>query len=248
MKINLEHLVFNHKINLKDSYSVENNKLTKKNYGGYYFEASIKSSLIDDEDDLLSFGFWPDLFEFTGTNNNEVYWRPMRVTRVISKECSLEENTIINRFKKEGYSYFETSMTEDIIPSLNKVYSKYREIKNFEETIDLSKLLLIKNLLIFGVNDKFGNPCAYNICIKTNKSICTTIVMQSERNKFGIGSVLRSYIREKCKKENIEFFYSGDGYESWGIYKANDSKGFQWWTGTEWSSDKNLYISLCEKD
>ena len=39
----------------------------------------------------------------------------------------------------------------------------------------------------------------------------------------------------------------GPGYEKGSIYKAH-IQGFEWWTGSEWSTDKNKYIQLCERD
>lgn len=48
-------------------------------------------------------------------------------------------------------------------------------------------------------------------------------------------------------KNHVAYFYMGSGYEESSIYKA-DFKGFQWWTGTKWSSDKKMYKSLCRRD
>ena len=45
----------------------------------------------------------------------------------------------------------------------------------------------------------------------------------------------------------IRYFYMGSGYEKSSLYKAN-FRGFEWWTGTEWSTDKKQYRRLCERD
>ena len=37
------------------------------------------------------------------------------------------------------------------------------------------------------------------------------------------------------------------GYEECSLYK-DQFNGFEWWTGKEWSSDKELYQSLCKRD
>jgi hypothetical protein len=39
----------------------------------------------------------------------------------------------------------------------------------------------------------------------------------------------------------------GSGYEKSSEYKAK-YKGFEWWTGTEWSTNKKLYKRLCRRD
>ena len=42
-------------------------------------------------------------------------------------------------------------------------------------------------------------------------------------------------------------YYLGSGYEKSSEYKAN-YKGFEWWTGAEWSKNKRLYRRLCRRD
>ena len=50
-----------------------------------------------------------------------------------------------------------------------------------------------------------------------------------------------------AKKRNVTEFYLGSGYERSSIYKST-YKGFQWWTGTQWSTNKKQYVQLCERD
>ena len=50
-----------------------------------------------------------------------------------------------------------------------------------------------------------------------------------------------------AKESSYEYFYMGAGYEKNSIYKS-DIDGFEWWTGREWSSDKDEYIYLCKRD
>jgi len=50
-----------------------------------------------------------------------------------------------------------------------------------------------------------------------------------------------------AKKKGIHELYLGSGYERSSIYKSS-YRGFQWWTGTEWSSNKKKYVQLCQRD
>ena len=50
-----------------------------------------------------------------------------------------------------------------------------------------------------------------------------------------------------CKKKGMHELYLGSGYERSSIYKST-YKGFQWWTGTQWSTNKKQYVQLCERD
>jgi hypothetical protein len=45
----------------------------------------------------------------------------------------------------------------------------------------------------------------------------------------------------------VSYFYMGSGYELSSEYKAN-YKGFEWWTGAEWSTNKKQYRRLCKRD
>ena len=45
----------------------------------------------------------------------------------------------------------------------------------------------------------------------------------------------------------VRYMYMGSGYETSSEYKAN-YKGFEWWTGAEWSTDKKLYKRMCRRD
>ena len=47
--------------------------------------------------------------------------------------------------------------------------------------------------------------------------------------------------------EGIPYFYMGSGYEQSSEYKAK-WRGFQWWTGIEWSTNKRQYRRLCRRD
>jgi hypothetical protein len=52
---------------------------------------------------------------------------------------------------------------------------------------------------------------------------------------------------EWAAENYVAYFYMGSGYETSSEYKAN-YRGFEWWTGTEWSTNKKLYRSLCRRD
>ena len=50
-----------------------------------------------------------------------------------------------------------------------------------------------------------------------------------------------------AKSLGDEFLYLGPGYEACSKYKSQ-LKGFQWWTGSEWSTDSEAYCWLCERE
>ena len=50
-----------------------------------------------------------------------------------------------------------------------------------------------------------------------------------------------------AKSKGMSELYLGSGYEKGSIYKSQ-YRGFEWWTGTSWSTDKKKYVRLCERD
>ena len=44
-----------------------------------------------------------------------------------------------------------------------------------------------------------------------------------------------------------DYLYIGQGYEQGSMYKS-DFPGFEWWTGSEWSKDRDEYKRLCISD
>ena len=52
---------------------------------------------------------------------------------------------------------------------------------------------------------------------------------------------------EWASNHYVRHFYMGSGYEQSSEYKAN-YKGFEWWTGVEWSTNKKQYRRLCRRD
>tara|TARA_A100001011_G_scaffold207647_1_gene215862 strand:- start:4470 stop:5240 length:771 start_codon:yes stop_codon:yes gene_type:complete len=46
---------------------------------------------------------------------------------------------------------------------------------------------------------------------------------------------------------HVAYYYLGSGYENSSEYKAK-WRGFQWWDGMRWSTDKQKYRRLCRRD
>ena len=66
-------------------------------------------------------------------------------------------------------------------------------------------------------------------------------------NTVAISDITLDMEIEWASDHYVRYFYMGSGYELSSEYKAN-YRGFEWWTGTEWSRDKKKYRSLCRRD
>jgi len=66
-------------------------------------------------------------------------------------------------------------------------------------------------------------------------------------NTMAISDITLDMEIEWASMNDVSYFYMGSGYEKSSLYKAN-FRGFEWWTGTQWSTDKKQYRRLCERD
>ena len=66
-------------------------------------------------------------------------------------------------------------------------------------------------------------------------------------NTIPISDITLDMEIEWAHNNHVRYFYMGSGYENSSEYKAN-YRGFEWWTGTEWSTNKKQYRRLCRRD
>jgi len=66
-------------------------------------------------------------------------------------------------------------------------------------------------------------------------------------NTIPISDITLDMEIEWASNNYVRYFYMGSGYELSSEYKSS-YKGFEWWTGTEWSTNKKQYRRLCKRD
>ncbi len=66
-------------------------------------------------------------------------------------------------------------------------------------------------------------------------------------NTIPISNVTLDMEIEWASNNYVRYFYMGSGYELSSEYKSS-YKGFEWWTGAEWSTNKKQYRRLCKRD
>ena len=66
-------------------------------------------------------------------------------------------------------------------------------------------------------------------------------------NTVPITEIIMDMEIEWAADNYVSYFYMGSGYELGSEYKAN-YRGFEWWTGTRWSTNKKEYRKLCRRD
>jgi len=64
---------------------------------------------------------------------------------------------------------------------------------------------------------------------------------------INLGRIMIDHEIALSKTRGLAHLYIGSGYEQSSAYKAH-LPGFEWWTGSEWSTDRKTYLNLCQRD
>jgi arginyl-tRNA--protein-N-Asp/Glu arginylyltransferase len=160
----------------------------------------------------------------TRINLNE--YSPSKTTKKLSKRVIVQAGNVAA--EREKYS---------------KLYEKYCDYHGFKRDISLSSFEdcsvieywdgeLIGVSLYKTFNDQF---------------VAYQFIWDYANPKLSLGTVAQMYECETARILGCEYVYLLGGYEQCCLYKSNYS-GFEFWTGTEWSTDIALYKTLVERD
>ena len=82
---------------------------------------------------------------------------------------------------------------------------------------------------------------------KLHPNQCVAVESVLHANTVPISKITVDMEATWAKKQNIRDLYLGSGYELGSVYKST-YRGFEWWTGTEWSRNKDKFVKLCQRD
>ena len=158
-----------------------------------------------------------------------------------------------------GYKVIDASEMVKLL-SLPMIYKQYMKRKNFGADYDpFAHYHARDQFMVFylGTADNivgFTKQKKY----RYQEDNYSTIDSYDSRDLAGLESVVHANTIpisditldleiEWASNNFVRYFYMGSGYEQSSEYKANYA-GFQWWTGTRWSTDKRQYRRLCRRD
>ena len=158
-----------------------------------------------------------------------------------------------------GYKVIDASEMVKLL-SLPIIYKQYMKRKNFGADYDpFAHYNARDQFMVFylGTADNivgFTKQKRY----RYQEDNYSTIDMYDSRDLAGLESVVHANTIpisditldleiDWASNNFVRHFYMGSGYEQSSEYKAN-YKGFEWWTGTKWSTDKRQYRKLCRRD
>lgn len=129
-------------------------------------------------------------------------------------------------------------------PLYRELYSKYCDHHGFKRTITW-KQLFTGNMIAYS---QFNKEIGYSAVDQYDRAlVATQFVWDYAEPRLSLGKVAQLYECEVAKMMGCTHVYILGGYEQCCAYKA-DFRGMEWWTGKEWSQDKELYRRLCARD
>ena len=169
---------------------------------------------------------------------NESKWYNSRLTRISVKEYQKPH-------KVSGYNFIhKKELTDDQFDQVQTIYETFIRLKGFEPIYKLMREDSRTSWLVAesdGIH-AFTMFTEYDGALESN----LTAWDYSEPKK-SIGRHIIDHEAVVASEKGLEHLYIGPGYGLSAIYKSA-LKGFEWWTGNEWSKDIDKYVMLCKRD
>ena len=192
---------------------------------------------------------YPELIDVDISEYNQALEQGWLLTVTNNKERWYQNRSTRTKLSNTNYDKLDDTTILDKpypLPVLDKIYDKYCAHKHYKKYFEVNKFL--DNDLVIGYYEG-PNLTAWSklrhYSTKSIESVQFVWDYSDPTSHLGLHS-LRHEIAW-AKESGYEYFYMGAGYEKNSIYKS-DVDGFEWWTGREWSADKDEYIYLCKRD
>jgi len=227
-------IVFDHKFGVQEKQHLE------------HYSATLVDVEDDDIDIALETGWLTDLL---GPKETDVKWYQCRSTRCdLSKFNS--KDPLIQEGNDDGHDNilhykFDADISQDTLENIYLNYCNHHKYKDFFHG-EVDNWIRSDYKMVYYYNHK---PVAWSKLRMYSEDALETVLFcwnyDDPEERVGHKSLLHELAW--AKENGFKHVYMGPGYENGSVYKAHID-GFEWWTGKEWSTDKNAYIKLCERD
>jgi len=140
-----------------------------------------------------------------------------------------------------------TQVDDQLKQQLLQIRDDFCKLKNFEWEYDLfSDSTRARWLIMFDG----GVPVAFTKMIQYDGGVESQFTAWNyHKPKLSLGRRIVYFEAQAAwDKLNIkDNLYIGQGYERGSLYKTGFA-GFEWWTGSQWLTDKEKYEELCARD
>jgi arginyl-tRNA--protein-N-Asp/Glu arginylyltransferase len=153
-------------------------------------------------------------------------YQPTKTTKKLSNKITVRKGDIV--------------LCEEKYKQLHQKYCKYH---GFQRDIKLESFKDC-SVIEYHTDDLIGISIYKQF---DDQFVAYQFIWDYEDPKLSLGTVAQMVECETAKTMGCEYVYLLGGYELCCQYKSN-YKGFEFWTGKEWSKDIELYKQLVERD
>ena len=173
------------------------------------------------------------------------YWYNLRSVRLRVEDY--EPTKTVKKLSKQ-IKYSLHFVSEEVLTLLEPIYKKYTDKHNFKRNINLKDFKGFECLLYYYEEKLVGANIFKLYKDTTGRTLVSyQFLWDYENPKLSLGNVSQLFECRIAQFFKCDHVYLLGGYELASAYKA-EFKGFEWWTGKEWSEDKTLYLNLCKRD
>jgi hypothetical protein len=192
---------------------------------------------------------FPTLINVSKNEHNQALEQGWLLTIKDNKEYWYQNRSTRTKLSNTNYSKLSNvSILNKPYPSgaLDKIYDAYCAHRHFKKYFELG--VFLDSDILFGYYEGHNLTAWSKLRHYAKESIESVQFVWDYANPTShLGLTSLRHEIAWAKESNYEYFYMGAGYEKNSIYKS-DIDGFEWWTGSEWSLDKDEYIYLCKRD
>jgi len=192
-------------------------------------------------------GWSPINFWYDGSS--DLIWYQSRNTRIdLHKHYSSKKTRQFIRNSPVSYKIVTNYTYSTEIYKIYKnycIHKDFTDIASYSEIETIFKYPLDQQFVLFYYESTL--IAVTKISIWSNSLYSEFFWWNYDMPELNVGKISSEAEIEFAKSTGNRFLYTGLGYHSHGVYKSL-KKGFEWWTGREWSTDIEKYKYLCKKD
>lgn len=173
------------------------------------------------------------------------YWYNLRSVRIRVEDYIPTKTT--KKLSKKIYSQW-TFVSEQVLDAIKPLYEEYVRRNKFSREIPVEDFLGFECLLYYHNGGLIGANIMKIYRDSDGRALVSyQFLWDYKEPKLSLGSVSQYFECKLAKTLRCDHVYLLGGYESASIYKSTN-RGFEWWTGCEWSQDVEVYNKLCKRD
>ena len=228
-------------------------KIYFDNIFGYQTKGDLLFSVVSAEFELSEWNYafengWAPV-SIWYNKSKDIVWYQSRQTRIDTTNHSHSRKTKLLLERTPVTWTISNNHTYD--DEIYNLYVKYCKFKNFTDVATFDEIGIIFNYPVEQSFIKFYNKdkliAITKVSTWADSMFSEFFWWDYEEPNLSVGKLSSEIEINIAKDSNTRYLYTGLGYHRHGLYKSR-KKGFEWWTGREWSKDLELYTHLCSKD